>query len=136
LKGRLGSLEGSAAAGDEVQQLAHDLQGMGLQKPDPALAEDLATSLQSALADTSLSPREMAELSQDVYALLNSAGLSQSEIEVLLADVESILAAAEVSPAEIQAILGDLQALAGTTGGAAQGAAAPSESRRQGPRRR
>jgi hypothetical protein len=102
---------GLQGAEDEIRQLASDLQGVSAQPPDPALVESLARDLQAALADSTLSPREAAELSQSVYAVLNSAGLSQQELATLKSDVEAILAASGVGPEEIEAILNDLQAI-------------------------
>lgn len=106
--------QGIQGADDEIRSLAEDLQAMSPQKPDPALVEDLAVHLAAAVADGSLSPREMAELAAAIDAVLQSAGLSSADVAVLVEDVEAILEAAGVGHAEIQAVVHDLQAIAGS----------------------
>ena len=112
LRDSLGALAGGAAAAeDEIRDLAQDLQGMSLQPPDPALTQALAADLADAMADASLTPQEMMQLTQSVYAVMNSAGLSQSELEVLISDVEDILLASGVSRSDVQAVVNDLEAI-------------------------
>ncbi len=106
--------QGAQGADDEIRALAEDLQAMSPHKPDPALVEDLASDLATAVADGSLSPREMAELAAAVEEVLQSAGLSSADVAVLIHDVEAILEAADVGQAEIQAVAHDLQAIAGS----------------------
>jgi predicted methyltransferase MtxX (methanogen marker protein 4) len=106
--------QGVQGADDEIRALAEDLQAMSPQQPDPALVEDLASHLATAVADGSLSPREMAELAAAVEEVLQSAGLSSDDVAVLIQDVEGILEAADVGHAEFQAVVHDLQAIAGS----------------------
>lgn len=112
--------QGAANAEDEIRTLAHDLQGMAVTAPDPALVDALATDLQAALEDSDLSPREMAQLSQSIYGVLNSAGLDADELQVLKDDVESVLTASGVGRAEVQAVLRDLEAIYNSYQGGAQ----------------
>lgn len=128
--------QGAHAAQDELAELATDLSQMALQPPDQALVQDLAASLQTAFADSQLSPKETAQLTQDLYALMNSAGLSQDEIEVLIADVEAILLASGVERSDVAAVVDDIEALAGgaQAGGSRSGVPSAAESRRLGRR--
>jgi hypothetical protein len=121
LRGSLSVLAGGAqAAEDEIRGLAHDLQGMALHPPDAALTQALATDLANAMADSSLSPREMTQLTQDVYAVLNSAGLSQSELDTLKHDIEAVLSASGVDRSDVQAVADDLQAIYDASQGSQQ----------------
>ncbi|MCB1056907.1 MAG: hypothetical protein KDD11_15510 [Acidobacteria bacterium] len=126
---------GAKDAEDEIQNLAKHLQGMALQPPDPALVEQLATDLSAAVSDGSLSPKEMAQLTQAVYGVLNSAGLSQAELETLQDDVESILAASGVGRSEIEAVVHDLEAIYGSIQKPSSGSASERKSGRSRPGR-
>ncbi|MEM1181866.1 MAG: hypothetical protein AAGM22_26205 [Acidobacteriota bacterium] len=131
LRAELAALgHGGVAAEDEIRELAADLQSMAIQPPDPDLVHDLAGDLQGALSDSSLSPVEMAQLSQSVYAVLNSAGLDATEVQVLVDDVEAILLAADVSSSDVQAVVSSLQDVAGSVGAAAPPSTAPTSSLR------
>ena len=72
------------ASRDEIEDLAHDLQEMAIQPPDPALTEALATDLAAAVADGDLSPQEMAQLARAVEAVMASAGIDADEMAVLI----------------------------------------------------
>ncbi len=109
---------GAKNAEEEIRQLGQDLQGMAIQAPDPALVQQLATDLQAAIADSTMSRSEIAQLTQDVNAVLNSANLSQSELQILIDDMEAILAASGVSRADIEAVARDLQAIYDSAQGA------------------
>ncbi len=121
---------GAKNAEQEIRQLGQDLQGMAIQAPDPVLVQQLATDLQAALADSTMSRGEIAQLTQDVNAVLNSANLSQSDLQVLIDDMEAILTTSGVGKAEIEAVVRDLQAIYD----AAQGSGKSSGSRRSRPR--
>lgn len=132
LRNSLGVMsEGAAAAEDEIRTLANDLQGMSLQAPDLALTQALATDLAAAMADASLSPQEMAELTQAVYAVMNSAGLSQEELDVLISDVEDIFLASGVDRSDVQAVASDLQAIYDASQGQTSRGKGQSERRRR-----
>lgn len=117
---------GVKSAEDEIRDLATDLQGMGLQKPDPASTQQLARDLQSALSDASLSPQEMLQLSQSLAAVMDSAGMSMQELQQIQDDVEAILIASGVSRNDVEAILRDLEAIwAAANPGARSGSGPP-----------
>lgn len=122
---------GVQGADDEIRALAESLQSMSPHSPDPALVEDLASDLAAAVADGSLSPREMAALAAAVEDVLQSAGLSSADVAVLIQDVEAILEAADVGRAEVQAVVHDLQAIAHTLQAPAGGAKTSSSSSRR-----
>lgn len=126
--------QGLQGAEEEIQALAEDLQGMSLHSPDAALVEELAADLAAAVADGSLSPREMAELAAAVEQVLQSAGLSTAEIATLIDDVEAILEAADVGQAEVQAVVHDLQTIVSSIEAPSNGSKSskPSSSRRRG----
>lgn len=123
---------GVRGAEDEIKELADDLQAMSVHSPDPALVEGLAADLAAAVADGTLTPREMAELATAVEAVLQSAGLSPAEVAVLIDDVEAILLAAGVGRAEVQAVVHDLQNIVAAAPSSPAKTPSKSSSRRRG----
>lgn len=115
LQGDLQALKaGSQVTPAQKQKLADDLMvlAQGTTKPSQASVNELANSLTAATADSHITPKEQANLMQDVAAVMNSANIPQSEVEAVIADAQAILVSSGVSSQEVQMVVADLQAIA------------------------
>ena len=105
--------QGSQVTPEMKQALKNDLMAMadGATKPDQALVQALANDLSKAMADSSISNQEKAQLTKDLYAVMNSANVPASEVNQAISDAKTILTASNVSQQDVQTIVKDLKAI-------------------------
>lgn len=106
--------QGSQVSAAQKQALKADLMAMadGATKPDPALVQQLANDLASAMADGKLTEREKTKLANDLKQVMNSANIPMSEVNQAISDAQAILQSSGVSRSEVQTVANDLKAIA------------------------
>lgn len=109
-----GIREGSNVTPEQKNDLKNSLMTLadGATKSSAASVEALSSSLQSALADQTLTNLEKAQLASCVQEVLNSANIPPDEVSAVIEDARAILESADVSEDEIQQVVNDLKSIA------------------------